>query len=92
MACMLFTVSNMLSSVEYLHSMSCRHRLSLYVLSSTKCPRGFRLYPMALMIYGLRCCCRLRFGSRLVRINVGCCVNVLSFCIPSSVHYRACRV
>jgi hypothetical protein len=35
---MLFIVSNVLQSVEYLHSMSCRHLRPLYVVSSTRCP------------------------------------------------------
>ena len=36
--CMLVMVSRVLMSVEYLHSMSCRHLLPLYVVSSTSCP------------------------------------------------------
>ena len=38
MLCMLFMVSKVLLSVEYLHSMSCRHLLPLYEGSSTSFP------------------------------------------------------
>ena len=41
MLCMLVIVSSMLESVEYLHSMSCRHLLPLYVRSSTNWPLAF---------------------------------------------------
>ena len=80
-----------LMSVEYLHSMSCRHLLPLYVVSSTSCPWEFLLYAMALMMSGLGCCGLLCLGSRSVGIMVGCCVFVLSSCSPSWVASRACR-
>jgi hypothetical protein len=54
------------------------------------CPRWLLLYPMVVMMYGLCCCGRLCFG--LVGIVVGCCVVVLSFCIPPWVDSRGCRV
>ena len=38
MLCMLVMVSRVLLNVEYLHSMSCRHLLPLYVVSFTSCP------------------------------------------------------
>ena len=38
MLCMLEMVSRVLLYVEHLHSMSCRHLLPLYVMSSTSCP------------------------------------------------------
>jgi len=88
MMCMLFMVSNVLLSVEYLHSMSCRHLLPLYVVSTTNYPREFLLYPMALCCCGLLSC----FGSRRVGIIVGCCVVILSFCSPSRVTSKVCRV
>ena len=37
MLCMLVMVSRMLLSVEYFHSMSCRHLLPVYLVSSTSC-------------------------------------------------------
>jgi hypothetical protein len=51
--CMLVMVFRVLLSVEYLHCMSCRHLLSLYVVSSTICPCVYLVYHMALMIFGL---------------------------------------
>ena len=83
MVCMLVMMSSVLLSVDYLHYMSCRHRLPLHAVSSTRCPFEFLLYPMALMMYILRCGGRLCSEGRLVGIIVGCCVAVLSFCIPS---------
>ena len=65
--------------VEYLHSMSCRHLLPLYVMSSTICPFVFLVYPMALMMSGLWCCGLLCLGRRSVGNMVGCCVFALSF-------------
>ncbi len=43
MLCMLFIVSNVLLLVHYLHFISCRNLLPLYVVSSTICPREFFL-------------------------------------------------
>jgi hypothetical protein len=53
MMCMVVMVSRVFFSVEYLHSMSCRHLLPLYVMSSTSCPCVFLVYPMALIMSGL---------------------------------------
>ena len=50
MLCMLVMVSRVLLSVEYLHSMSYRHLLPFYVVSSTSCPCMFLMYPKALMM------------------------------------------
>ena len=64
----------------------------MHVVSPTSCPREVLLYPMALMISSLWCCGLLCFDGRLVGIIVGCCVVILSFCDPSWVASRACRV
>ena len=77
--CMLVIVSSVLESVEYLHSMSCRHRLPLYVGSSTNCLSAFHRYHMALIISGLWCFGLFCLGRRLVGIIVGCGVFSLSF-------------
>jgi len=53
MLCIFVMVSRVLLSVEYLHSLSHRHLLPLYVVSSTSCSCVFLVYPMALMMYGL---------------------------------------
>ena len=92
MVCMLFMASNALISMKYLNSMSCRRRLPLYMVSSTRYPREFLLHPMALTMSCVLCFSRLCFGSSLVGIIVGCCVVVLSFCIPSWVDSRTCKV
>jgi hypothetical protein len=52
MLCMLVMVAIVLVPVEYLHSMSCRHLLPLYVASSTSCPCVVLVYSIALMVYG----------------------------------------
>ena len=70
MVWMLFMVSRVLISVEYLHSLSCRHLLHLYVASSTRVPLEFSLYPIALMISGLRCFGLLCFGVFYCRLIV----------------------
>jgi hypothetical protein len=104
MLCMLFMLSGVLIPVEYLHSMSYKHLLTLYVVSSMKWPREFLLYPMALRIsclwwwlqkYQPVSCPNtnnLCFGRRLVFIIIRCHVVALSFCIPSWVSSRVCRV
>ena len=92
MLCMLVIVSRVLLYVEYLHYMSCRHLLPLYVVSSTNCPLVFLVYPMALMMSGLWCWGLLCLGRRSVGIMVGCRVFALSFCSPSWVASRACNV
>jgi hypothetical protein len=71
--------------------LSCRHRLSLYVVSSSSCLRAFLLYPMALIMSGLLFCGLPCFGSGLVGIIVGSSIVVLYFCNPSCVASRACR-
>jgi hypothetical protein len=55
MVLILSIISSVLLSLEYLHSMSCKLLLPLYVVSSTSCPFEFLLYPMALMMSGLWC-------------------------------------
>ena len=87
---MMFMVSNVLLSVEYLHSMSCRFLLPLYVVSSSRCPYEFFLYPMALMMSGLRCLGLLCFYNMFSGIIVGCFVLSLSFCRPSCVACNVC--
>ncbi len=89
---MLVMVSFVLESVEYLHSISCRHRLPLYDGSSTSCLSAFHRYPMALIMSGLWCIGLLCLGRRLVGIIVGCGVFSLSFWSPSFVASRASRV
>jgi len=59
-------ISEVLLSVEYLHSISFRHLCPLYVGSATRAPREFMLYPMALMMSGLWC-----FGLLCVGYDVG---------------------
>ncbi len=44
MVWMLFIVSSVLLSVEYLHSMSCKLLFPLYVVSSTRRPCEFLMY------------------------------------------------
>ena len=78
MLCMLVMVSRVLVSVEYSHSMSCRHLFPLYGMSPTSFPWVFRVSPMALMMSGLWCCGLLCLGRRSVGIMVGCCVLALS--------------
>jgi hypothetical protein len=68
-------------SAEYLHSISCRHLLPSYVVSSSRCPLVFRLYPMALMMSGLWCCGRLFFGRS--RFGIMVVVNVANVALPS---------
>jgi len=85
-------VSRVLLSVEYLYSMSCRHLLPLYVMSSTSCLCEFLVYPMALVMFCLWCCGLLCLYSRSVGIMVGYCVFILSSCSPSWVASRAYRV
>ena len=92
MLCMLVIVSKVLVFVEYLHTMSGRHLLPLYVVSTANCPCEFLVYPMALMMSSSWCCGILCRGSSLVEIMVGCCVLLLSFCSPSWVASRACNV
>jgi len=87
--CVLFRLSIVLLSVEYLHNMSCKHLLPLYVVSSTSCPCDF--FPMALIMVGLWCLGLLIFGSRVLGIDVGSCVVDVSSCNPSWLVYRACR-
>ena len=79
MVWMLFIVSNVLLSVEYLHSMGCKLLLPLYVVSSTSCPCEFLLYPMALRMSALWCFGLLCFGSVFSGIMVGCFFVSLSF-------------
>ena len=92
MLCMWFMMSNVLLSMECFHSMSWRHLLPLYAVSSTSFPLEFLLYPMALMMPCLWCCGLLWLGSRLIETIVGCSVVVLSVCSSSWVFSRACRV
>ncbi len=92
MLCMLFMGSIVLLSEEYLHYISCRYLLPLYVVSSTSCPLEFLLYPMNVMMSGLWCCGLLCFGSRLIGIVVGYSVVILLCCSSSWVASRACRV
>jgi len=65
MLCVLLTVSRVFKSVDFLHSISCRHLLSLYVLCSIRCPLAFRLYHMDLMMSGLWCCGFFLVGFKL---------------------------
>ncbi len=92
MVWMLFIVSSVLLSVESLHSMSCKLLLPLYVVSTTRCPCEFLMYPMALMISGLWCFVFLCFGSINSGIMVGCFIVSLSFCRPSCVACSVCSV
>jgi hypothetical protein len=60
-------------------------------VSSTRVPKGFSLYPMALMMsslcyFGLFC-----FGRNLMGIMVGWLIVSLSFCSPSCVGSVNCR-
>jgi hypothetical protein len=71
MLCMLSMVSSVMLYMENLYSMSCRHFLPLYVVSSNNYPRELCLHMMALMLSSLWWCGHLCFGSRLVKINVG---------------------
>ena len=89
---MLFIVSSVLLSVQYLHSMSCKLLLPLYVASFTSCPFEFYLYPKALMMSSLWCCGLLCFASMFSGIMVGCFFVSLSFCRPSCVACGACSV
>ncbi len=68
--CMVMIVSRILQSMEYLHSIRCRHLLHLYVLSSTSCRLAFCLYHMALMMSGLWYCDRYFSGRSRVGIVV----------------------
>ena len=92
MLCILLMVSNVLLSVEYLHSLSCRHLLPLYVVYSTSCPCEFLLYHIDMMMFGLWCFGLLCLGNSSVEIMVGCCVFILSSCSPSWAASRACIV
>ena len=86
MVWMLFIVSSVSLSVEYLHSMSCKLLLPLYVVSSTRRPCEFLMYPVALITSsGLRCFGLLCFGSMFSGTVVGCFIVSLSFCRPSCV-------
>ena len=83
MVCMLLMVSIILLSAEYLHSMSCKHLLPLYVVSFTSCPYEFFMYPMALIMSGLWRFDLLCFDSRVMVIIVGSCGVALSSWNPS---------
>jgi len=63
--------SSVLQSVEYLHSMSCRRLLPLYVVYSTRCPCEFHMYPLALMMPGLWCFGLLCLGSMFLVLRWG---------------------
>ena len=91
MVCMLLMVSIILLSAEYLHSMSCKHLLPLYVMSFTSRPYEFFLYPMAQIMFGLRCFGLLCFRSRVRGNIVGSCGVVLSSCSPFWPGSKACR-
>ena len=79
MVWILFIVSSVLLSVEYLHSMSCKLLLPFYVVSSTRCPFEFLLYSMALAMSGLWCFGLLCSGSMFSEMMVGCFIVSLSF-------------
>ena len=85
-------VSRLLLSVDYLHSINCKHLLTLYVFSSTLCPLVFRVYPMALIISSLWCCGHLFYGRNRFGIMVGCDIVALSPWSPPSVDSRDCRL
>jgi len=80
---MLFIVSSVLLSMDYLYSMICKLLLPMCVVSSTRCPCELLLYPMALIMSCLWCFGLLCFGSMLSGIMVGRFTVSLSFCIPS---------
>ena len=92
MVWMLFIVSSALLFVEYLHSMSFKLLLPLYVVSSTRRPCVCLMYPMALMVLGLWCFGLLCFGSKFSRVMVGCFIVSLLFCKPSCVACNVCSV
>ena len=69
--CMWSMISNMLLSVEYLHYMSWRHLRPLYVVSTTRAPRWFMLYPMTLMMSDLWCFVLLCFDRIVAGMVVG---------------------
>ena len=92
MVWMLFIVSNVLLSVEYLHSMSCKLLLPLYEVSSTRRPCEFLMYPMALIMSGFWCFGLLCFGSKFSGIMVGCFIVSLSFYRPSCAACNVCSV
>jgi len=76
-------ISEMLLSVEYLHSFGWRHLRPLCVVYATKAPREFMMYPTALMMSGLWCYGLLCFGRNVLGIIVGCFMFALSFWSPS---------
>ena len=92
MVLILSIISSVLLSLEYLHSMSCKLLLPLYVVSSTRRPCEFLMYPMALMMSSLWCFGLLCFGSMFSGIMVGCFIVSVSFCRPSCVAYSVCSV
>jgi hypothetical protein len=92
MVWMLFIVSSILLSVEYLHSMSCKLLLPLYMVSSTRRPCEFLMYPMALVMSSLWCFGLLCFGSMFSGIMMGCFIVSLSFCRPCCVACSVCGV
>ena len=92
MVWMLFIVSSVLISVEYLHSMSCKLLHPLYVVSSTRSPCEFLMYPMALMMSSLWSFGLLCFGRMFSEIMVWCFIVSLSFCRPSCVACSVCSV
>jgi len=92
MVWMLFIVFNVLLSVDYLRSMSCKILPPSYVVSSTRRPCEFFMYPMALMMPVLWCFGLLCFVSQFLEIMVGCFIVSLSFCRPSSVACNVCSV
>ncbi len=61
------------------------------MVSSTRVPREFSLYPMALMMSGLCYLVFFCFGRNLMGIMVGWLIASLSFCSPSSVGSMDCR-
>ena len=79
MVWVLFIVSSVLISVEYLHFMRCKLLLPLYVVSSTRRPCEFLAYPMALMISGLWCFGILCFGSLFSGIMLGVLLSLNRF-------------
>ena len=84
-------ISDMLLSVEYLHSMSLRLLRPLYAVSTTRAPREFMMYPMALMMSGLWCFGLLCFGRIVVGMMVGWFIFALSFWSPSFLASMDCN-
>ena len=90
--CMWSTISDMLMSVDYLYSISWRHLRPPYVVSATKAPREFMMYPMALMMSGLCCVGLLCFWRIVLGMIVGCVMFALTFWRPSRVASMDCNV